>query len=74
MEYELSATRFDLRFIPEEMSFDQDPKETCDHPPRPEDYKPKVRIFIHLLDEKLFSFNFLVKQWKQLSVITLLPR
>ncbi len=42
MEYELSATKFDLRFISDDITFDDEPKEVCDRMPRPEDYKPKV--------------------------------
>lgn len=42
-EYELSATRFDLRFIPEDMEFNDDPpKEVCDRPPQADQYKPKM--------------------------------
>lgn len=42
-EYELSATRFDLRFIPEEMEFNDDPpKEVCNRPPQADQYKPKL--------------------------------
>jgi len=42
-EYELSATRFDLRFIPDEMQFQDDgpPKDVCDAPPDSDKYKPK---------------------------------
>jgi len=42
-EYELSATKFDLRFIPEDMEFNDDPPtETCNHAPDAEKYKPKL--------------------------------
>jgi hypothetical protein len=43
IEYELSATRFDLRFIPDDMEFNDDlPKEICDQTPDGEKYKPKL--------------------------------
>ena len=42
-EYELSATRFDLRFVPDDMEFDvKDQKEVCDSAPDPEHYQPKL--------------------------------
>ena len=44
MEYELSATKFDLRFIPDEMEFEEKAKESCTKPPGPDEYKPKVSL------------------------------
>lgn len=39
IEYESTATRLDLRFVPEDMAFDQEPKEVCTE--IPEKYEPR---------------------------------
>ncbi|XP_011301113.1 ESF1 homolog [Fopius arisanus] len=40
-EYESTATKIDLRFIPEDMEFDQTPKEICDKLPDVSKYQPR---------------------------------
>ncbi|KAG5309929.1 ESF1 protein, partial [Acromyrmex insinuator] len=41
IEYESTATRLDLRFIPDDMIFDQKPEEVCTEIPEPVKYQPR---------------------------------
>ncbi|KAL4707825.1 hypothetical protein ACJJTC_001771 [Scirpophaga incertulas] len=42
MEYESSATRLDMRFIPSDVTFDQEPREVCTKLPDMTKYKPRL--------------------------------
>lgn len=42
LEYESTATKLDLRFIPDDMTFDDEPKEVCTELPDLAKYKPRL--------------------------------
>ncbi|CAH0715664.1 unnamed protein product, partial [Brenthis ino] len=42
MEYESSATKLDMRFIPDDVTFDQEPREVCSKLPDLTKYKPRL--------------------------------
>lgn len=42
LEYESTATKLDLRFIPDDMTFDDDPKDVCTEMPDVNKYKPRL--------------------------------
>lgn len=42
LEYESTATKLDLRFIPDDMAFDDEPKEVCSEMPDFGKYKPRL--------------------------------
>ena len=46
MEYELSATRLDLRFIPDETEFEDEPKDVATETPLLEKYQPTMWVEI----------------------------
>lgn len=42
IEYESTANRLDFRFIPDDVEFDDEPKDECDEMPDKSDYKPRL--------------------------------
>lgn len=42
LEYESTATKMDLRFIPDEMTFDDEPKDVCAETPDMNKYQPRL--------------------------------
>lgn len=42
MEYESTATKFDLRFVPDDMTFDDEPKDVCTEMPDTSKYMPRL--------------------------------
>ncbi|XP_043787393.1 ESF1 homolog isoform X1 [Apis laboriosa] len=52
-EYESTATKLDLRFIPNDMEFDQTPKEICDKLPQLTKYQPRQFITTALQQVKV---------------------
>ncbi|XP_054264673.1 ESF1 homolog [Macrosteles quadrilineatus] len=42
LEYESSATKLDLRYVPQDETFDQEPHEVCTSMPDPAKYEPRI--------------------------------
>lgn len=53
MEYESSAAKLDLRFIPDDMTFDHTPKDQCLRLPEASTYKPAVFTTTALCQQKV---------------------
>lgn len=53
IEYESTATRLDLRFIPDDMNFDQEPREVCTELPEISKYQPRQFITTALQQAKV---------------------
>ena len=58
-------SRFDLRFIPDETTFDEDPTDVCKDTPNPDTYKPKTFFNTALMQGN----QILLEKWKYLSVM-----
>ena len=54
MEYEMSGTRLDLRFIPNDMIFDRPLKSEVKELPNIKTYQPAAYVFSTLIDSYFF--------------------
>ena len=57
--------RFDLRFIPDETNFDEDPTDVCKDTPNPDTYKPKTFFNTALMQGN----QMMLEKWQYLYIV-----
>jgi len=53
MEYESSATKLDIRFVPDDITFDEKPKDSADRMPDKDQYTPPEFVTTALTQSKV---------------------
>lgn len=59
LEYESTATKLDLRFIPDDMTFEDEPKDVCSEMPELNKYKPRLFTTTALQQAKVTLILFI---------------
>ena len=58
IEYELAATRLDLRFVPDETEFDDEPTQVSTEAPMLSNYQPTVYVIFLFLCKYVLNLDW----------------